>query len=142
METIFDQQEKFMKASDQTTGEYNREQFKLYSKLICEEYNEFIDAIDSHSKFRTEEEPSDEEVEARAEISDALCDLIVVAAGALHSLGVDVNGSWNEVIRSNLAKIDQATGKVIKRSDGKVLKPSGWQPPELTQFVRPCSQNK
>ena len=101
METIFDQQEKFMKASDQTTGEYNHEQFKLYSKLICEEYNEFIDAIDSHSKFRT----ADFSVESpyRAEISDALCDLIVVAAGALHSLGVDVNGSWNEVIRSNLA---------------------------------------
>jgi predicted HAD superfamily Cof-like phosphohydrolase len=140
METIFDQQEKFMKASDQTTGEYNREQFKLYSKLICEEYNELIDAIDSHSKFRTAE--FSVESPYRAEISDALCDLIVVAAGALHSLGVDVNGSWNEVIRSNLAKIDQATGKVIKRSDGKVLKPSGWQPPELTQFVRPCSQNK
>ena len=28
------------------------------------------------------------------------------------------------------------TGKVIKREDGKVLKPEGWTPPQLKQFVK------
>jgi hypothetical protein len=35
-----------------------------------------------------------------------------------------------------LAKIDKETGKVRKREDGKVLKPLGWVPPELGQFVK------
>jgi hypothetical protein len=26
-------------------------------------------------------------------------------------------------------------GKVIRREDGKVLKPEGWQPPQLAQFL-------
>jgi len=40
------------------------------------------------------------------------------------------------VARSNLAKINPETGKVIKRQDGKVLKPEGWTPPELKQFLK------
>jgi len=27
-------------------------------------------------------------------------------------------------------------GKVIRREDGKVLKPEGWQPPQLSQFLK------
>jgi predicted HAD superfamily Cof-like phosphohydrolase len=30
-----------------------------------------------------------------------------------------------------MAKVDPATGKVIKRADGKVLKPEGWTPPDV-----------
>jgi predicted HAD superfamily Cof-like phosphohydrolase len=49
--------------------------------------------------------------------------------------GFDVEGAWAEVARSNLAKIDPVTGKVNKRSDGKVLKPEGWTPPKLGDYV-------
>jgi predicted HAD superfamily Cof-like phosphohydrolase len=49
--------------------------------------------------------------------------------------GYDVEGAWNEVARSNLAKIDAATGKVVKREDGKVLKPEGWTAPKLDTFI-------
>jgi predicted HAD superfamily Cof-like phosphohydrolase len=38
-------------------------------------------------------------------------------------------------MRTNFAKIDAETGKVRKREDGKVLKPEGWQPPNLVPFV-------
>jgi predicted HAD superfamily Cof-like phosphohydrolase len=50
-------------------------------------------------------------------------------------MGADAEGAWNEVMRTNLAKIDSVTGKVRKRADGKVLKPDGWQPPSLEKFV-------
>jgi predicted HAD superfamily Cof-like phosphohydrolase len=40
------------------------------------------------------------------------------------------------VLRTNLAKIDPDTGKVIKRDDGKVLKPEGWQPPQLAGYLK------
>jgi predicted HAD superfamily Cof-like phosphohydrolase len=36
---------------------------------------------------------------------------------------------------TNFAKIDPTTGKVIKRADGKVLKPEGWKAPELQPFL-------
>jgi hypothetical protein len=37
---------------------------------------------------------------------------------------------------TNFAKIDKKTGKVIKREDGKVLKPDGWTPPNLLPYVK------
>ena len=61
---------------------------------------------------------------------------MVVTIGAIHSLGVDGEGAWAEVMRSNLDKIDPITGFVKKREDGKVLKPEGWKPPELDQFIQ------
>jgi predicted HAD superfamily Cof-like phosphohydrolase len=73
----------------------------------------------------------------RVEQLDALIDILVVTIGAIHSMGADAEGAWNEVMRTNFAKIDPTTGKVIKRADGKVLKPEGWQPPELSQFLNP-----
>jgi hypothetical protein len=27
-------------------------------------------------------------------------------------------------------------GKVLRREDGKVMKPEGWQPPQLAQFLQ------
>ena len=49
--------------------------------------------------------------------------------------GYDIRGAWNEVTTSNLWKIDAKTGKVIRREDGKILKPEGWTPPDLTKFI-------
>jgi predicted HAD superfamily Cof-like phosphohydrolase len=49
--------------------------------------------------------------------------------------GYDIKGAWEEVANSNLSKIDYKTGKVIRREDGKILKPEGWAPPNLTKFI-------
>ena len=70
------------------------------------------------------------------EIVDALLDILVVTIGALHSFGADGEGGWKEVMQTNFAKIDRETGKVLKREDGKVLKPVGWTPPNLTPFLK------
>ena len=55
--------------------------------------------------------------------------------GAIRAAGWDGEAAWREVMNTNFAKIDPETGKVIKRADGKVLKPEGWKAPELSQFV-------
>jgi predicted HAD superfamily Cof-like phosphohydrolase len=60
---------------------------------------------------------------------------MVVTVGALQSLGVDAEGAWKEVMSTNFAKIDSLTGRVRKREDGKVMKPTGWQPPELAKYI-------
>jgi predicted HAD superfamily Cof-like phosphohydrolase len=120
MTNAFRDQEKFMKACDQTVGTFNQDQFNMYVKLIAEESQELIDAITANDAVET---------------LDALIDIIVVATGAIHSLGADAEGAWKEVMQTNFAKIDKETGKVRKREDGKVLKPTGWTPPSLEQFL-------
>jgi predicted HAD superfamily Cof-like phosphohydrolase len=121
MTNAFRDQEKFMKACDQTVDEFNQEQFNLYLRLIEEEAKELAVAISDNDPVET---------------VDALIDIIVVTIGALHSLGADAEGAWKEVMMTNFAKIDKETGKVRKREDGKVLKPTGWTPPDLKQFLK------
>jgi len=117
----FRDQEKFMKACDQTVNEFNKDQFNLYVTLIEEEANELADAITAHDQVET---------------IDALVDILVVTIGALHSMGADAEGAWKEVMMTNFAKIDRETGKVRKREDGKVLKPVGWTPPDLKPYLK------
>jgi predicted HAD superfamily Cof-like phosphohydrolase len=112
----FRDQQKFMKACDQSvTGD--QAQFDMYMNLIDEEYQELKDA------------PND------VETLDALIDMLVVTIGAIHSAGWDAEGAWKEVMSTNFAKINKQTGKVIKREDGKVLKPLNWQPPQLSEYI-------
>lgn len=47
----------------------------------------------------------------------------------------DFVGAYNEVARSNMSKVDSTTGKVLKREDGKVLKPETYSPPNLSPFI-------
>jgi len=117
----FRDQSKFMKACDQTIDHFNEDQFNLYNRLISEEVEELHTAVAAGD---------------RVECLDALVDIIVVAVGAIHSLGADAEGAWREVMNTNFAKIDRKTGKVRKREDGKVLKPVGWTPPSLKEFIK------
>jgi predicted HAD superfamily Cof-like phosphohydrolase len=120
MTNPFRDQEKFMRACDQSVDKFDAGQYGLYLNLIEEEYKELTEAIDAHE---------------RQEQLDALIDILVVTIGAIHSAGFDAEGAWKEVMSTNFAKIDKETGKVRKREDGKVLKPVGWVPPELGQYL-------
>ena len=120
MTNAFRDQEKFMRACDQTVGN-DPQQYAMYLGLIDEESKELDVALANND---------------RVEQLDALIDILVVTIGAIHSGGFDAEGAWKEVMRTNFAKIDSETGKVRKREDGKVLKPVGWTPPELAQFIK------
>lgn len=117
---IFRDQEKFMRACDQTVGEYDSSQYNLYCDLISEEFSELEQARANNDQV---------------EQLDALIDILVVTIGAIHSAGWDAEGAWKEVMKTNFAKVNKETGKVRKREDGKVLKPNLWQAPQLAQFL-------
>ena len=117
MTNPFQDQASFMRACDQTVGVENRDQYALYLDLIREEVQELEDSQHPVTDL------------------DALIDILVVTIGAIHSMGANPEGAWNEVMRSNLDKIDPESGRVIKREDGKVLKPEGWIAPELDPFL-------
>ena len=120
MTNPFRDQEKFMRACDQTADTENRDQFNMYLGLIEEEAEELNQAILNKDKV---------------EMLDALIDMLVVTIGAIHSAGFDAEGAWKEVMSTNFAKIDSLTGRVRKREDGKILKPVGWRPPELSKYI-------
>jgi predicted HAD superfamily Cof-like phosphohydrolase len=117
MSNPFQDQARFMQACNQTVGSVNLDQYALYLNLIREEVQELEDS--------------------RLPVTDldAMIDILVVTIGAIHSMGADAERAWNEVMRSNLAKIDPDSGTVLKREDGKVLKPAGWTAPELSPFL-------
>jgi predicted HAD superfamily Cof-like phosphohydrolase len=120
MTKVFSDVQVFMQAAGQSTIVNNPTQAKLYHKLIVEEFNEFTDA-----------RLNNDEVE---EI-DACFDMIWVIVGYMLSKGWDCDKIWDEGALSNLRKIDKDTKQVLRRDDGKILKPEGWQPPDFSKFV-------
>lgn len=92
----------------------------LRRQLIREEFDEFIEAT---------------EVGDIVEAADALADIIYVCIGAALEFGIPLDRVWDEVQRSNMAKVDPATGKVRRREDGKVMKPEGWTAPDVAAAI-------
>ncbi len=107
----------FIDACDQQPSPDN---VHLYRTLIAEEYDEFCQALIMRDDV---------------EQLDACMDMIWVILGYCYMKNFQVYGAWEEVARSNLTKIDAVTGKVIKRDDGKVLKPDGWKKPDFSKFT-------
>ena len=107
----------FMSACDQGISEENA---KLYLSLIKEEFEELMEANVNNDEI---------------ERLDGCMDLIWVTIGYCLAKGYDIRGAWEEVTRSNFAKIDEKTGKVIKNEKGKVIKPDSWTPPNLQKYI-------
>jgi predicted HAD superfamily Cof-like phosphohydrolase len=114
-----DDVKRFMDACDQKETGFGK-QSTLYIALIREEFDELMNAF-----FRGN----------LVDIADGCADLKWVIEGLEHTLQIPQQDVWNEVARSNLAKIDDETGKVLKREDGKVLKPEGWTPPDIKSIL-------
>ena len=97
-----------------------KELIELRIKLLEEEVREYAEAARSGDLV---------------EVLDALADIGYILAGTIINHGMQgiYDDAFNEVHRSNMAKL--VDGKVLRREDGKVLKPEGWQPPQLAQFL-------
>ncbi len=89
---------------------------RLQIRLIREETKELIRAMTAGNE------------EA---IADGVADSIVVILGVVALYGIDIRPIWDEVQRSNMAKV----GGPI-RADGKRLKPQGWKPPDIAKLIK------
>ena len=96
------------------------EMIELRIKLLREEVEEYAEAARAGDVV---------------EILDALADIGYILAGTIINHGMQhiYDDAFNEVHRSNMAKL--VDGKVLRREDGKVMKPEGWTPPQLAQFL-------
>lgn len=61
------------------------------------------------------------------ELADAIGDLIYVLCQMALFYGIPLDAVWDEVHRANMRKVGGA-----KRDDGKILKPEGWIPPDIS----------
>lgn len=116
--SIFDDQAIFMQSCGQTVASFNFPQSSMYLKLIKEEYEELLSA-------KTE-----------SDAADAIIDILVVVTGYGLSRGWPMQELWDEVMKTNFAKIDPDTKMVRKREDGKILKPEGWKAPDIDGVLR------
>lgn len=63
-------------------------------------------------------------------VIDGLCDTIFVCLGTAVEMGIDLEPFWDEVCRSNVAKVG---GKLD--ATGKLQKPAGWTPPDIARVL-------
>lgn len=101
------------------TVERNHEQAFLYAELVREEAQELADA------FRGKDIVG---------VADGAADLIWVVLGLCNAMGIDLKPVWNEVRDSNMSKI-QKDGTVLRREDGKILKPVTYFKPDIKKAL-------
>ena len=70
--------------------------------------------------------------ETNIDALDAITDILYVLLGTAHAygLGDKLEAAFNEVHRSNMTKV-MPDGKVMKREDGKIIKPDTYEKPNL-----------
>jgi predicted HAD superfamily Cof-like phosphohydrolase len=95
----------------------------LRMDLLEEEFKEYMDA---------------EQKLDLVGIADALADIIYIACGTAVSYGIPLDKVFEEVHRSNMSKL--VDGKVIRREDGKILKPEGWTSPQIDKILNETQQ--
>ena len=92
---------------------------ELASKLIAEEFKEFMDETGDN----------------QAALLKELADLVYVCYGYADRFGWDLDEAFRRVHLSNMSKLDPVTGKPIFREDGKILKSSAYKEPNLKDLV-------
>lgn len=93
----------------------NIDRAALRVRLIQEEYEEVDQACAN---------------EDLVEIADGLCDLIYVCIGTALEYGIDLDPIFEEVQRTNMAKLPGHFN-----ANGKITKPSGWTPPDIASLL-------
>lgn len=94
------------------------QQQDLYMELIREEFEETKTAYEQGDVVG---------------IADGCADMVWVIMGLASSVGIDMQPVWEEVQSSNMSKT--VDGTVIKREDGKILKPDTYFPPNVKRAL-------
>ena len=126
LKTIFDNVAEFQNATEQPVNSFptlsnsQTEDFLRFN-LMKEENREYI--VASANKDLVE-------------VLDSLVDQLYVLAGTINQHGLQdvIEEAFNRVHANNLTKVG-VDGKVIRDADGKILKPEGFVPVDLSDLV-------
>jgi predicted HAD superfamily Cof-like phosphohydrolase len=104
----------------------------MWENMLAEEWAEFQQALADYKAH----DPADEAENTRcmAELAAEGVDVLNVLVGLLLSQGLPVEAMTRAIHDANLRKC--VDGRVVRRADGKVLKPEGWQPADKEGVIR------
>jgi predicted HAD superfamily Cof-like phosphohydrolase len=78
--------------------------------------------------------------ESKAELigkqADALVDSYYYSLNCAAKKGTNLSKIFQIVHKANMDKRDPETGKFLRRDDGKIIKPKGWQEPNITEEIK------
>jgi predicted HAD superfamily Cof-like phosphohydrolase len=66
------------------------------------------------------------------QIARELADVLYISYGTAWAFGIDLDAAFAEVHRAAMDKMRAG----LRREDGKILKPPGFRPPDMTEAVR------
>lgn len=119
--SFFHDQHEFLKAGDAELGTY--EAAILAEDLVAEETGEFL--LEAHG------DPN--------KIKEALDGIYTYCQYLNVTIGPDkALACWNALHQNNMSKC--VDGKLVKRADGKILKPEGYQKLDLTEILNDSSE--
>jgi predicted HAD superfamily Cof-like phosphohydrolase len=96
------------------------EKAELKIDLIYEEFKELHAALEDGDP---------------AGIADAIVDSVYVLLGLAVACGINFNDVWRAVQAANLSKVNETLGPIQRREDGKILKPPGFQSPDIEKVL-------
>lgn len=67
-----------------------------------------------------------------SQIARELADVVYVAYGSAWAFGIDLDAALAEVHRAAMDKMNAG----VRREDGKIMKPPGFVPPDMSEAVR------
>lgn len=108
-----------------------RETVALWSRLIDEEVNTELRAhIQDYilQPIPIVKDPT-QRLNELADIADDIADSIYVLCGLANAMGLPLTRVFAAVHSANLDKA--VNGKILKRADGKILKPEHWVPANI-----------
>ena len=117
----------FRKIMDQPVGAFGPSTLCMQSRLISEEYLEFLEAHCEAVEYIQNKR-------SREACLKELADLVYVAYQYAAAAGWDLDEALTRVHKSNLSKLDDDM-RPIKREDGKVIKGPNYQPANLIDLV-------
>ncbi|MBT2868288.1 nucleoside triphosphate pyrophosphohydrolase family protein [Chromobacterium violaceum] len=135
MSDLFRMRRDFMRRFDlpsPSRPEFQPEQLAMWQTMLDEELAELQQALAEYRALPAQS--SEQQRHSRAELTAEAVDVLNVVCGLLLSQGLPLEAMCEAIHDANLRKC--VDGKVVRRADGKVLKPEGWRPADKAGVIR------
>jgi len=140
---------KFTQACGQSTPNtpqlMNRPEVEFITKMVLDELLELNSTVMGPSDAKNSilnmlkvakdcpQVRTSNKAEIVAEQADALVDIWYYSLNCAAKKGINLSSVFDLVHAANMRKVNPATGMCVKRADGKIEKPAGWCPPNITK---------
>ena len=138
----FEQRRDFMQRFDMPapdTPAYRPQELAMWQTMLQEEWQAFQTALADY-RAMPQTDAATQQQQRQAELAAEGVDVLNVLCGLLLSQGLPLQAMFDAIHAANLAKY--AGGQVLRRADGKILKPAGWQPADKVGVIRAAARHQ